>query len=110
MFIDEEGKVISCDGSCPEVIGRHWNYCGYVDNKKLYSYGGIYWYAFGRDEMVQVINDNVNAFPCSVWEMLYTKNLYDDVEFVKRFRRCITITDFIDAGIKEEYLLEGLLS
>lgn len=111
MFIDEEGKVVSCDGSCPEVIGRHWVYCCYgTSYGKLYSYSGLYWYKFGRDESVDIGQDKINALPCSVWEMFHTNRLLDDIGFVKTFRGCIAITDFIDAGIKESELLEGLLA
>ncbi len=111
MFIDSFGRVVSCYDGSPQMIGRHWVYCCYgTSYGKLYSFDGMHWYKFGVDEQIKIEQSKINAFPCSVWEMLRTKNLYNDVDFVKRFKCCIVLSDFIEAGIKEEYLLEGLLS
>lgn len=116
MFIDDFGRVVSLSGSCPKIIGRHWVYCGFLRGEvfgvggKLYSFDGMNWYKFNRDEAVKIEQSKINAFPCSVWEMLYTKELLDDVEFVKRHYRFIDITEFIDSISNKNNILEGLLS
>ena len=111
MFIDDFGRVVSCYGGSPKVIGRHWVYCCYgTSYGKLYSFDGMHWYKFSVDEQIKIEQSKINAFPCSVWEMLYTKELLDDIEFVKKNYRFINITELMLAISNKNYILEGLLS
>ena len=110
MFLDDIGRIVSLHGGTPSIIGGHWLYCGYGSSHgRLFSFDGTAWYKFDVDEPVRVGKNEINMRPCSVWEMLCTKELLDDVEFVYRLHRFIRITELVDSITDKNHILEGLL-